>query len=249
MYKSWTIFVGLAAIVAFSALAEASIQVGDRIRFTDKYGSTGGGEFGVHQKLSASPAGGNAQSGELFRSFCIERNEFIDFSTYGFVVDSISKSAMNGGFAGGNPDPISQQTAWLFYNFTKGTLAGYSYAGGAAQIASANQLQNAIWFLEQEISLSNAQQAANAFLVAANAASVAELQAAYARTFVLNIKWATDRSGLDGVYEHNGSWSAPGAGDNGQSQLYVIPEPGTVLVWSALSLLGLGVYRRFLKLS
>ena len=37
---------------------------------------------------------------------------------------------MNGGISGGNPDPISRGTAWLYLQFAKGTLAGYNYGLG-----------------------------------------------------------------------------------------------------------------------
>ena len=233
-----------ASLMGLPAISVASLQVGDRIHFTDKEGSTGGGEFGVHKLVSASPAGGNVASSELFRTFCIERTEYIDLNVNGFVIDSISKSA-NGGLPSG-PDQIEQQTAWLFYNYTRGTLAGYDYTDNSlARKISANALQNAIWFLEGEIILSAAQQAANPFLVAANLASAVALQAAFDRVFVLNIKFATDRHGYDGVYEKTqnspapyGSWVS-GPGNDAQSQLYVIPEPATLLVWTALALVAL----------
>src|SRR5690606_12853492 len=109
----------VALIAVFTgSVAEASLQVGDRIRFTDKEGTQNGGEFGVHLKDSPNPyMGGNGESAELFRTFCLERNEYLDFSSSGFVIDSISKEAVNGGTGGPNPDPISAETAWLYYNF------------------------------------------------------------------------------------------------------------------------------------
>ena len=229
----------LAALLLLTALnsqATAALQVGDRVRLTDQVGTTGGGEFGLHLKNSPNPSGGNSQTGELFRTFCIERNEYIDFDTNGFVIESISKQAVGGGVGGGNPDPISQETAWLFYNFTKGTLSGYL----ANDVSSANKLQNAIWGFENEIA-QDAGWAANQFVVAANAASSAAKTTALSQTFVLNLLWATDRAGHDGVYEGNGS---VGAGDRAQSLLYVVPEASAIAVWSGLSVLSLLAARR-----
>ena len=215
--------------LAINCTVEASLQVGVRIRLTDQVGTTGGGEFGLHEKNNDNPANGNSQSSELFRTFCIERNEYIDFDTNGFVIESISKQAVGGGVGGGNPDPISQESAWLYYNFTKGTLVGYL----DNDVSSANNLQNAIWGFENEIA-QDAGWAANPFVVAANAANPAAKAAALAQTFVLNLLWATDRAGYDGVYESNGSI---GAGDRAQSLLYVVPEASTIAVWSGLSVL------------
>lgn len=235
--------IALLAIVAVACLtspAEASLSVGDRIRFTDQVGTTGGGEFGVHLKDHANPFDGNGESGELFRTFCLERNEFLDFHPNGFLIDSISKEAVAGGAGGPNPDPISPETAWLFYNFTLGTLSGY-----LGDVASANDLQNAIWGYEEEIA-QDAAWSSNAFVIAANAAAEADKAAALARTFVLNIVWASDRHGFDGVYEG----PKPGTltpGDRAQSVLYVnvIPEASTLAVWSILATMGLCIgYRK-----
>ena len=225
-------------VVLSAAPVDAALQVGDRIRFTDQVGTTGGGEFGVHQKNNVNPFSGNTESAELFRTFCIEKNEFIDFNTNGFIIESISQQAVGGGVGGGNPDPISSETAWLYNSFALGTLAGY-----LGNVASANNLQNAIWGFENEIA-QNASWSSNPFVIAANAASPAAKAAALARTFVLNTLWATDRGSYDGVYEG----PAPGtltSGDRAQSMLYVIPEASTIAVWSVLSVLGTGVaYRK-----
>ena len=223
--------------VSVSSTVEASVQVGDRIRFTNRVGSTAGGEFGVHRKDNANPFSPGGESAELFRTFCLERNEFIDFNAVdpsGFIIDSISKEAVNGGVGGPNPDPISSGTAWLFYNFTIGTLddliAGYSYN----DTASANALQEAIWFAEEELTVLPAGLATTLY----NTASAANATVALARTFVLNIVWAADRgTAFDGVYEG----PSPGSmtdGDPAQSMLYVVPEASTVAVWSILSLMG-----------
>jgi hypothetical protein len=207
----------LVATVLGQSATEASILVGDNIRFIDQNGTNGGGEFGVAKLPNVNT--------ELFRTFCLEKNEFIDFDAAGFRVDDISTSAVGGGIGGGNPDPISASTAWLYYKFATGALAGYNYGTDA----SANELQDAIWHLEQEITLGSPN--SNQFINAANSASSAELAFAVTRTRVLNISWATARGDF-------------GQGQAAQSMLYVIPEPGSFLVWGVLGLAGVGLTNR-----
>lgn len=122
-------------------------------------GPTGGGAFKVTANSSLDPqiltGGPNvvALNANQFLSFCIERNEFINFG--GTYEVSISNGADKGGLGDSDgssltPDPISRSTAWLFRKFTDGTLnsdaSGFQYnnTGG-------NQLQTALWFLENEI--------------------------------------------------------------------------------------------------
>ena len=118
--RSLVAILSVLTAVCLTSTSEASLSAGDRIRFTDLVGTTGGGEFGVHLKDHANPFSGNTESAELFRTFCLEKNEFLDFHPNGFIIDSISKEAVAGGAGGPNPDPISPETAWLYYNFTLG---------------------------------------------------------------------------------------------------------------------------------
>lgn len=105
----------------------------------------GGGEFGA----DILGKGGNPD----FYTFCLERNEGLSFNTaYNYTT---SNAAEAGGVGGGNPDPISEGTAYLFERFSNGTLPGYSFATGspaanAARAASGRTLQNAFWGLENE---------------------------------------------------------------------------------------------------
>ncbi len=108
-------------------------------------GTYGGGEFGA----DILGAGGTPD----FYTFCLERNEGLSFGVaYDYTTGTKAEA---GGVGGGNPDPISQGTAFLFSEFAAGSLSGYSYATGnpvadAARAASGRDLQNAIWALEQE---------------------------------------------------------------------------------------------------
>jgi hypothetical protein len=105
----------------------------------------GGGEFGANIL-------GNAANPDFY-TFCLERNEGLSFGkAYDYTT---SDSAYAGGISGGQPDPISEGTAWLYEKFSNGSLAGYSFATGnpaanTARAASGRALQNAIWALENE---------------------------------------------------------------------------------------------------
>ena len=148
---------------AFSAIA------GDPIKFqitTDSTGpyrlaSTGGGEFRVVlQPGSSSP-------GESFYTFCLERNEFLDFSTT-FTISSINTiDAVLGGVGGGvggppTADPISKGTELLYRLYSQGASPGADLTnfGGSGYTRSgttavnndwAGALQNVIWRLEDEV--------------------------------------------------------------------------------------------------
>jgi hypothetical protein len=134
----------------------APAVMGDAITITriSGYYTGSGGEFNITPVGGALPGvlssyASVATYGGGFESFCIEKNEYIGIpETVNFTM---TNSAVNGGVSGGNPDPISKGTAFLYSQFAAGTLAGYTYttAGGNRSV-SAGQLQNAIWCLEGE---------------------------------------------------------------------------------------------------
>lgn len=85
---------------------------------------------------------------DTFQSFCMEWNEHIYPWTAHDVV--FNSKATNGGI-GPNGDPLSQGTAWLYHDFQNETLSGYDFDNtGVGRHASAQDLQNAIWYLEGE---------------------------------------------------------------------------------------------------
>ena len=111
------------------------VAIGDEIKFGNGPGTTNGGEFKVYDNS------GNY----IFNTFCLETNEYINYSDT-FRVDDISTEARNGGSGGASPDPLDYRTAYLYHNFYWGTLDGYNH-----DAEHANDLQNAIWFIEEEI--------------------------------------------------------------------------------------------------
>jgi len=78
MLKKTPLILLIAVFTALSVgiLVADPISVGDVVRFTDREGTSSGGEFGV-RKLD--PITGTWL--ELFRTFCLERNEYIAFNT------------------------------------------------------------------------------------------------------------------------------------------------------------------------
>jgi len=133
----------------------------------DNYTSRGtfgqGGEWGISSISGFTPTAmgsGVAASGNVFHSFCLERNETLSPGTYDW---SMSTSAHNGGVGGAtnNADPISAATAYLFDLWWAGNLTNfgsggnsYDYSFGSGRVASSLELQNAIWFLEDELTSS-----------------------------------------------------------------------------------------------
>jgi len=138
-------------MIIFSSNAMASMTV----TLTDSYGTTGGGEFlatptsGFNFTPDFTPVSLGEKDG--FETFCMEKNEYIWF---GSIYDvEISKTAKNGGAGGPSPDPLDPMTAYLYSKFITKSLDGYDYGTGTERINSANALQNAIWFIEEEITV------------------------------------------------------------------------------------------------
>lgn len=140
---------------ALVVLAIAGTAMGaDTIRMSQGPFSAGnGGEF-VAQPLTGNvgvvglPADIAAGT---FETFCVEENElFRPGDVYNFVINT---GAVQGGVAGQDPpgsgfDPLDARTAYLYHHFRYGTLGLFDY--GAGRQASAADLQQAIWYIEQE---------------------------------------------------------------------------------------------------
>jgi len=128
---------------ARTASADAIITPGTIIQLYDSFGTTGGGEFNG-QIVGTSSAFD-------FISFCLETNEYFS-PGQNLLVNDVSYEARAGGSGGPHPDPISNETAYLFTQFSLQTLSNYAFNSvGSDRVDDANSLQRAIWYLEQEL--------------------------------------------------------------------------------------------------
>ncbi len=139
----------LAACLAIAAPALAGPTV-KLYNDNSKFSYRNGGEFNaVPTGWDPSPLyDSKALYGSGFQTFCVESSEFFNTNTSYDVL--ISNKAIYGS-VGPAGDPISKGTAWLYYNFAKGTLPSYDYALGAGRVQDAGLLQAALWCLEDEV--------------------------------------------------------------------------------------------------
>lgn len=86
---------------------------------------------------------GGYEAGTVLTSFCVEKNEhFTPGSSYYAVINTAS---VNGGIGGPNPDPLDQRSAYLYTQFISGNPS----------FQNQKQLQDAIWYIEEEIGCRN----------------------------------------------------------------------------------------------
>lgn len=192
--------------------------------YEDNY-SFGGGEFTITPlsgfpvedvlDLYAGVAKVSVNGAVGFESFCMETNEYITIpGTYDAVLNT---GAVAGGASGQTVpgyDPLSQGAAYLYYSFATGTLSLYDYTPGEGREDAAEDLQNALWYLEGE---------------------GGSLTAAYT-TLLVN----TFGSVANAILDNNGLYAVgvlnlTSTDGKHQDQLVLTPEPGSLL------LLGIGV--------
>lgn len=212
------------AVLMGAQMASAQVEAGSVIRL----GTSLPGNQGPFLGSVISGPG----AGDSFLSFCLEKYETFKPGK-NLYVKSVTDATMNaagGRYGASTSDPLSASTAWLFTQFSNHTLSGYS-AGSAAK---ANSLQNAIWYLEEEIPLRvlDGDRQAKSWVAAAQAATTG-----------LNPSW----TGLGHVRVLNLFKDAHYV-HHAQDQLYMttaVPEPETyALLLAGLGMVGAMVRRR-----
>jgi hypothetical protein len=144
--KKLSTLIGVAGVL-FATNLYASFD-GTLTLNSSAYSWGNGGEFTA--VVITSP--GNLQGAPSFQTFCIEYNEeFGPGNTYSFKENTGAVAGGSGAYAtdpntGLPMDNISIGTAYLYSQFRNGGL-------GTMTASQAGQLQNAIWYLEGEITL------------------------------------------------------------------------------------------------
>ena len=186
-----------------------------------------------------SPSGGEfiatTSANGTFKTFCIEKNEYIGLG--GTLHNySISSGAIQGGVSGGNPDPISFGTAYIYNQFLAGTLPNYN----SSDVTNQTDLQDAFWMLEGEITYK-----ANVYIAAA--------KLALSKT---DAEMIADGNGIYGVKAMNVTTLAGGIAQDqlikipvGSDNFTPVPDGGTTFVMLGMACASCGLIRRKLAFS
>lgn len=164
------VFVSLMGLLMVSPAVFAYPMIGEKVVFGDGPGSGPGGEFTLNKYLGSA----------YTNTFCVENGNPTEYLNFGglFTVNAYEA-------------PKRAETAYLYYHFAIGDLAGYNY--GAGRDASANDLQAAIWAYEGQ----NNGSTTNVFYMNAYNASAAAKAEALAHVVVLDMKWADGTNAQD----------------------------------------------------
>jgi hypothetical protein len=241
MKNKFAVTLAAAAFASFastSALADPTV-----VTLGNGFGSLAG-EFNAHvtggtftSYQSSSVLNG---TGASFVTFCLEKNEYFSGYTQPLYVKAVNTGAVNGGVDGpsqGNFDPISVQTAYLYTQFSKGTLSSYDYGGtSAVRAADADALQNAFWYLEGELGTQSS--------------ALFNTLSAQTKTWITEAN-TSGWTGIGNVRVLN-LYTSPSFGTSiSQDQLFMlpVPEPETyAMMLAGLGLIGFVANRRRRKL-
>ncbi len=134
-----------AASVVVTMMAAPALLADSTVTLTqDAYSYAVGGEFNAVTTGPQSFLNNYASSTVInggFQTFCIETTvDFYPNTTYYYTLSQTD--SMVPGRA------LTEGAAFLYYEFAKGTLAGYDYTHTAARLADAGLLQAAIWWFQ-----------------------------------------------------------------------------------------------------
>jgi len=129
----------------------ASTLAAPTVQLYNSYGSGPGGEFRAEPQSgwTVTPVSLGEHSGQ-FETFCLERRETLNFGTE-YLAEFSDKAIYGGNFPDG--DPLDPMTAYLYKQFITSSLDNYDYTAGSGRVESADALQNVIWYIEDEISM------------------------------------------------------------------------------------------------
>ena len=229
--RFYTLCKGLMAVALLGAASNAiantvTLNVGSY----GNLGGYGGGEFtAVDSGLSTSSYASTTSSGGTFETFCMAYNEEFIPGNWGGPAYNFFLSNNTFGPAAGT---LTEGTAWLYSQFAAGTLVGYDY-NGSTRAASAQQLQLAIWSLQNSIGAPSA--SGDPFLTEVYNALGSEAAAKTAAA-----------PGYDGVQIMVLTNNVPGTAPSyAQPQLYyIVPDGGTTVLLLVLALMAIAAFRR-----
>jgi hypothetical protein len=215
------VFLMIAAVAAIPAAVHA-----DTITLTDwnwgHFVNNAAGGGGPFLATTSGPLLGNSQ----FMTFCIEYNEH--FNPGGTYNVTLSDGAIGGGVGGGNPDPLSDATKWIYYQAVSG---GYSSWYSPLNNNVGASFQNAIWWLENERTTAD--------LGGTSAAGYVLAQYAIA-----NQNWGSLDAQGHRVYAMNLTDGNHGAVQDQLAYTSPVPEPGSLLLFGTGLVGGLRAWRK-----
>ena len=135
--------------VAFMAVPAFAVPT---VILNNSYGNDAGEFLVTPTDFPFAPASLGEVAGQ-FETFCLEKGESFDWGV-SYLVE-FNTIAINGGLGGQDSplgDSLDVRTAYLYDQFITGALVGYNYTNTSARFVSADALQEAIWFIEDEIS-------------------------------------------------------------------------------------------------
>ena len=216
MKRKKSSFLSVCLIALAVLLLPGTAAMAYPVQISDEVGTDGGGMFGVW----------NADTNQfLFNTYCLERNEYVNFTQhYDYTIDP---AAEKGGIAGGSPDPISPETAFLYFTFRDdATQLGMD----VTSVDDVTAFQYAIWYLENEVTsiptFYNTK--AQSYLALATAAGWSDI----GNVRVLNLTYKDARQNTVLA----------------QSMLTLLPVPEpSILILLGLGIFGVGVASRKVK--